>query len=224
MTDLTPLLYTLAVVIAVKLTPLRPLLGWVETYFHELSHGLACLLTFGSVRRIELNLDGSGVCTTQGGWRFFILLAGYAGAVVWGTLIYVAGWSMDAFGVEYLLHGLAILVAVSVFFWARDFITIFVLLCLAGLFIAPTLLHNVEILPQIVEVLGLATVLNALRAPLDLIDGRHVGDGAMLANMTLIPEFIWVLLWLTFGLFACTIIVELHHPLGLLNLWWEYNV
>jgi len=39
---------------------------WFETYFHELSHGIAALLTSGSVDRLELNFDGSGTIWFSG--------------------------------------------------------------------------------------------------------------------------------------------------------------
>jgi len=47
----------------------KPLLNlpflWSETFFHEISHGLAALLTGGTIHNIALNFNGSGVCTTN---------------------------------------------------------------------------------------------------------------------------------------------------------------
>ncbi|NBV54813.1 MAG: hypothetical protein EBR79_03775, partial [Proteobacteria bacterium] len=92
----------LIVAMALSKSPLGWPLKWAETFYHELSHGLACILTGGRVRRIELNLNGSGVCTTQGGWRLPILLAGYTGAALWGGVLYCAGWYL---GVTNGAHG-----------------------------------------------------------------------------------------------------------------------
>jgi len=39
----------------------------------------------------------------------------------------------------------------------------------------------------------------ALIAPTHLIDGKHVGDGADLADITFIPEIVWVAFWLIFA-------------------------
>ncbi|NRA83322.1 MAG: hypothetical protein HRU22_05960 [Gammaproteobacteria bacterium] len=42
---------------------------------------------------------------------------------------------------------------------------------------------------------------NAVKSPLYLIDGQSRGDGALLASLSAIPEFIWVLIWLSLGLY-----------------------
>ena len=38
-------------------------------------------------------------------------------------------------------------------------------------------------------------MLDAIRSPLYLLDGRDLGDGATLASLTLLPEIFWVVLW-----------------------------
>ena len=56
-------------------------------------------------------------------------------------------------------------------------------------------------------------LLNAIRAPLYLIDGQHVGDGAQLADLFLIvPEIIWVALWFAFGLALLAVCLWLTLP------------
>ena len=62
--------------------------NWLESFFHELSHGLAAIITGGKILQIELFSNGAGLCTTQGGIAFIIAFSGYAGAVGWGVLIY----------------------------------------------------------------------------------------------------------------------------------------
>ena len=63
---------------------------WVQTFFHEISHGVAALITGGGIVRIELDLIGSGVCYTQGGVRFIVSIAGYAGAALSGMMFYLS--------------------------------------------------------------------------------------------------------------------------------------
>ena len=45
-------------------------------------------------------------------------------------------------------------------------------------------------------------MVNALHAPLHLIDGKHEGDGAMLADRLLLPEGVWIALWLVIAIAA----------------------
>ena len=51
-------------------------------------------------------------------------------------------------------------------------------------------------------------VLNAIRSPLDLLDGRDIGDGFALSEITFIPEVIWVMAWC---LIACSCLYLLYN-------------
>ncbi|HYL98060.1 MAG TPA: M50 family metallopeptidase [Blastocatellia bacterium] len=57
------------------------------TLIHESGHALAALITFGSVQRITLDWNGSGLTWTNGGIRLFVSSAGYMGATVYGALL-----------------------------------------------------------------------------------------------------------------------------------------
>lgn len=176
-------------------------LKWAETFYHELSHGIACILTGGKIVRIDLRFDGSGLCTTRGGWSVPILLAGYAGAALWGGALYMGGWMLGEQGVTlWLKIELAVLVVVFVL-WARDWRTWLILLMIGGIYgLAMTKVSSFY-LPVFLQFAGLYVLLNAIRAPLFLIDGQHVGDGAALADIfRVVPEGFWILLWLVFAL------------------------
>lgn len=190
---------TLAIIIS--RTPLRYPFQWMETFFHELSHGLACILTFGRIHRIKLELNGSGVCSTYGGWRIPILLAGYAGAVTWGAVIYLAGWSLSTSDDVFLLYLLIGVLGVSTLFWVRNLTTLFIIGIMGLVFWLPTLVPETKIPAYAIEFYGIYVVQSAISAPLNLIDGKHVGDGADLADITLIlPEGVWIALWFIYAL------------------------
>ncbi|HOY68068.1 MAG TPA: M50 family metallopeptidase [Candidatus Ozemobacteraceae bacterium] len=59
----------------------------LTVFFHELSHGLAAVLTGGSIESITLSANEGGVCATRGGSWWLILTAGYLGSLVWGSLL-----------------------------------------------------------------------------------------------------------------------------------------
>jgi len=192
----------LFIAILIKQLPLVSIpFNWLESYFHEVSHGIAAILTGGNVLRIQLFANGAGLCTTQGGIGFIITFAGYAGASLWGWGIYkLAGAHQKvAQGFSVLIF---ILLISSLVFWGRDVLTWIILGVLAALFLLTIKLQKLHYLQRLMQLFGLLILLNSLSSPSYLLDGRHLGDGAALASMTFIPEIIWVLIWFLIALFA----------------------
>ncbi|MBA6225166.1 M50 family metallopeptidase [Colwellia sp. MB02u-18] len=174
---------------------------WLESYFHEISHGLTALLTGGSIVQIQLFPNGAGLCTTRGGSAFFISLMGYGGAILWGSLIYYLASShrKTAQIFSILLIGL---LASSILLWVRDLLTLFIVVVLLMLVIAQLKYSSQKHLQTLLQLTGLLVLINSLMSPLYLLDGQAKGDGAALANMTFIPEIIWVVIWFSAALFA----------------------
>ena len=73
---LVPLLLALLVYAFWSTLAVWPLRLFV-VLLHEVSHGLAALLTGGRIVAIELSPREGGLCTTAGGWPFVISSAGY---------------------------------------------------------------------------------------------------------------------------------------------------
>ncbi len=71
-------------------TPVVYPLKILVVFFHEISHGLASILTGGKMITIELSHHQGGACMTLGGNRFIILSAGYLGSLLWGGIILTA--------------------------------------------------------------------------------------------------------------------------------------
>ncbi|QOL24635.1 M50 family metallopeptidase [Thalassotalea sp. LPB0316] len=175
--------------------------NWLESYFHELSHGLAAILTGGRIVQIELFTNGAGLCTTQGGIRFVVSFMGYLGATLFGMLIYqVSGQTLVK--AKVVCGGLISLLVITLFLWTRDLLTAVILLILIGLFLAKWQIKHTYSLNILLKFTGIIVLLNSVYSPLYLIDGRHMGDGATLASLTFIPELIWVALWTSLGLLA----------------------
>lgn len=167
---------------------------WLESYFHEISHGLAAIVTGGRIVRIELFANGAGLCTTIGGVRFVVAFMGYAGATLWGVLLYALGSSSKKIAI--LGNGLVlILLALTLLLWVQDLRTSIIIGSLVLLFVIKLKFGQLLALPTIFRLTGLLVLLNSMYSPLYLLDGRSLGDGATLAQITLIPELIWVLVW-----------------------------
>ncbi|WP_394392670.1 M50 family metallopeptidase [Shewanella woodyi] len=177
---------------------------WLESYFHELSHGLASLLTGGSVSHIQLFPNGAGLCFTQGGWPIAIGFSGYFGAALWGYLIFILATWPKGIRVSFAFLGSA--VVLTTLLWGRDLLTISILACLAVLFLLPLKLNNNRFMDSGLRVMALMIMLNALASPTVLLGLSGEGDASMLASQTWIPAWIWVFVWLVISalmIFLC---------------------
>ncbi|MCH2037496.1 MAG: M50 family metallopeptidase [Rickettsiales bacterium] len=203
------------VVFAAFIVSFIPFVGipflWMMTFFHEISHGLAALVTGGSVKRIELNLDGSGLCVYAGGIRFIVAIAGYLGAVLCGMAIYMSASSMDKKRADHIAIFLTVLVVVSAVLWARDLVTWIIMIIMSVVLISVVKLKNSVIDQFLMKFIGIYVLLDAVRAPLHLLDGRSIGDGADLAEITFIPEIVWVIFWLSCGLYGLYFLWKKYH-------------
>lgn len=181
--------------------------NWLESYFHELSHGLAAVITGGSIVKIELFPNGAGLCTTLGGSRFFTAFMGYTGAALWGAMI----CSLSAIHqrlTQVFTTLLLALLAISCLLWGRDLLTFIIIGSLIALFALKFKFLQSKWYNVGVQLVGLTVLLNALMSPFYLIDGRNKGDGATLANLTFIPELVWVFIWAAFALFLLYLLAK----------------
>ena len=59
--------------------------------------------------------------------------------------------------------------------------------------------RQLNVLQLLMKFFGLSILLNSLFSPTYLLDGRNLGDGAALAEITFVPEFVWVIIWFSFS-------------------------
>lgn len=175
---------------------------WMQTFFHEISHGLAALLTGGKPLSIELHWRGSGVCYSVGGIRFIVAFAGYAGAVLWGTLLYLAVDKMHRKFSDEASYLMALTIIVAGAFLARDVMTIVIMTVMAGTFFLFARKKDSMLVKIFLQIAAMFLLLDAIKSPLHLLDGRHIGDGATLADITGAPEIFWAGLWFALGCYA----------------------
>ncbi len=174
--------------------------SWMQTFFHEISHGLIAIITGGEIISIQLNLDGSGLCVSRGGWLFLITISGYFGAILWGALIHIIVSAMkdkNAFLIALLIIGL---ISISLLLWVRDFTTFLVLGITLIPFIIALRSRSYLIERYFLQFSGIYILLDAIKTPINLLFIQNRGDDAALADMTGIPQIFWVCLWMGTGL------------------------
>jgi len=198
-------LYIISAIILLQIPIISVPFKWLESYFHEISHGLSALLSGGSIIKIELFPNGAGLCTTRGGSVLLISFMGYAGAILWGSLIYSIA-SINRKVAKNFSALIMLLIITSLIFWVRDVLTFIIVSIVLGLFFIQFKLPNSAHLQKILKLTGMMVLLNSLLSPLYLLDGRSLGDGARLANITFIPELIWVIIWSISAVYALIIL------------------
>ncbi|MDG1750236.1 MAG: M50 family metallopeptidase [Thalassotalea sp.] len=192
-------LILLAAVILVEIPFVSLPFKWFESYFHEISHGLAAILTGGSIINIQLFPNGAGLCTTQGGSRFIVSFFGYAGAVYWGVAIYYFA-SVHKRVAQIFSAVIIVLLLSTIIFWIRDILSFVIMAVLLAITLIKFKLQNLRYFQIMLQLIGATILLNSIKSPWYLVDGRSLGDGATLANLTAIPEFVWVCIWFALGI------------------------
>lgn len=94
---------------------------------HEISHGIAAVLTGGKIVSIEIFENLGGQCLTSGGVSFVVASAGYLGSLCFGSLLFLSAynkkienWSTYSiafilifFAANYMVGSIGILLALS---------------------------------------------------------------------------------------------------------------
>lgn len=164
-------------------------------FLHEISHGLAAVLTGGSIVSIGLSFDEGGVCLTRGGWPFLILNAGYLGSLLFGALFLLLGGRRTRARSVIAAMGLFTLFATlayvrTLFGFLYGLAAGIVLLAVAS-----------RLRPAVSEVLlaaiGTTSCLYAVWDVASDVLLRHSGasDAAALARLTGVPAVAWGLAW-----------------------------
>lgn len=115
----------------------------LAVFVHEMGHATACWMTCGSVKAIEVYGNEGGVTKYVGGWRWFIIPAGYVGGAFWGAFFVVLSGNRWASLVAAILFCLAM--SVSLFFSPNKtmvFLNLgFILLTVAFILIDQLVIH-----------------------------------------------------------------------------------
>lgn len=176
---------------------------------HELSHGLAAVLTGGRIVSIELSADQGGLCTTQGGWTFIVLSAGYLGSMLWGGLILLAAarTKLDKFISMFI--GVAV-VAITLLFIRSSFGFIFGLIFGAALFAIGKFMSE-KVNDFLLRYIGLTSMLYAVFDIKDDLITRTVAesDASVIAQHYFGSSLMWGIAWIALALFGAYFFIRL---------------
>jgi hypothetical protein len=169
-----------------------------NTFVHELSHGLAAIVTGGGFNRFVVRPDLSGTAWSVGGIQWIIVSAGYIGSAIFGGILTIlAAWGTPARSVLFWLGvalGLLCLLFVRNLFGIVSGFGLAAGLMLAGRRLGPLWADGLLLL------LAVQAMLNSLDSMFDLIGfslalGSPRTDAQIMQGATGIPAIFWALLW-----------------------------
>lgn len=176
-----------------------------NTYIHELSHGIANIMTGGQIDYIGVNPDGSGVTWSRGGSTLITASAGYVGSSLVGGLILRLSTQRDA--ATKILFGLGVIFALALVLVVRGNLVGW----LVGAAWAVALIIMSKKLNPVgaafaVRFLGITLCLTSIQAVLDLIlltrEGTAMTDAHIMSEITLLPPGVFAIFWAMFSVVA----------------------
>ncbi len=192
----------------------------LATWFHEMGHGIAAMLSGRGFERLQIFADGSGVAETMGpvdGYRLIdalIAASGPLGPAIAGALLIVASRSPDA--TRNALAGLGAALILSTAIWVRSLTGWLVLPALGVAIVVLALRGSVPWQSFFIQLLGVQACISVWRQFDYLFSpGGNVGgqlqrsDTGAIADVLLLPYWFWgaiisaailALLWWSFRL------------------------
>jgi hypothetical protein len=184
-----------------------PILRWFlypfqlfTTLVHELSHGLAALLTGGRFLQFTIASDSSGLATSAGGWRWVVIPAGYLGAALFGGLLLLLTNRSQPRGRRLLALGLGLFFVLVTLLFARGLTAIIVSGVTAAGLLALGVYGPTLWLTFGLNLLAIQCSLNALDSLTGLVRISSSPfmartDAQSMAALTHIPAIVWAVIW-----------------------------
>jgi Peptidase M50B-like len=159
------------------------------TYLHEFGHAFAALISGGKPLSVQVNRDGSGLTTTQGGWENLILMGGYLGSIIFGNVMLAVSVRHPRVS-KFLLKLLAVSMAVTAVVWHSTFETSGMLIAFAAIiyYVCEKTVHHSEIL-MLLGILCIAYILQDFRV------GPSSDIQKFASNTFINSPTVWMFIW-----------------------------
>jgi hypothetical protein len=167
-------------------------------FLHEISHGIAAVLTGGEIVSIAMS-EAGGVCYTRGGWRLLILNAGYLGSLLWGALFLLVGARRTrARPVVAVIGAFTLLITLG---YVRTWFG-FLYGLAAGIVLVVVAAKTKPVVSEtLLAAIGATSVLYAVWDAAADVLFVHSGqsDASVLARLTPVPAIVWGVAWIAFS-------------------------
>lgn len=175
---------------------------------HELSHGIATIITGGKI--LELNIDSSlsGKCITQDDNQLLIASFGYPGSFIFGSLIFYSTYNKN------IKTFLILFISIIIFLFAVNtikdqyysFISIlfgFILLVITKYL--PDFISNL-----ILRLIGLISCLYVIYdIKEDVFNNKNfLSDAALISELSGLPSTLWGFIWIFISLIGMFFLIK----------------
>ena len=157
-------------------------------FFHELGHAVMALITNGHVYSLTVNLDGSGVTNTIGGYRPLIIMGGYIGSCFFSNLLVRLSLTKNSSLVCIIL---SIVMGICNVFWATSLISSIILLFYIIIFVIFSWIPQVASI--FLQFIGISCVIHILQ---DFRVGPSGDLDQFEQCVGIFPKFVWMYIWL----------------------------
>ena len=183
--------------------------------FHEISHGIAAVVSGGKIIGIEVNYALGGKCIITGGSDILIASTGYIGSLIFGTLLFLSAYDhKNNLILTTILAGILIIFTANYIRGTEGIL--FTLTVAVILLLSPRIL-NKTINSYLMKILGLISCFYAIiDIKEDLLTLTYrLTDAQILADITGIPAIIWGLSWFLISLAVVYFIIRYSYKKGL---------
>lgn len=170
----------------------------IEVFFHEASHGLVAIATGQHITALSLSWNGSGYVIYEESSRLSMAITaffGYAGASIWGYLIYRSSLKSKKIN-RFLL----MLFCLSFLYFSADIKTVIILSLIIVIFFISWSLDKVG--PYLLRFIGIFIMVSAIFSPTYLLNHSEYGDHMIMQSYTDIPSILWIAIWFFLSLFC----------------------
>ena len=182
---------------------------------HEISHGIAALISGGEVISLDIGFNLGGKCTTQDGAQMLIASSGYLGSFIFGAIIFSSAY-IKRYG-NWLLGFLAAIVLIFVTNLSQNmnfnlivFLSV-IIISLTKIF-APQIISN-----YLIKTIGL---ISCFYVAIDIIEdvlsqNQLVSDATILAGVSGISEVVWGIIWLAVTITGIVFLLRFGYQKGI---------
>lgn len=182
---------------------------------HEISHGIAAILTGGKIISMEINLNLGGKLESEGGIPFIIASAGYIGSFIFGAALFYSAYNKN--------HGVTIISSISIIILLfavnviEDFRLSLISILSASLLFIISKFSPDKISSYIFKMIGLISCLYVLFDIKEdiLSDSSINSDASVISEISGIPENVWGFIWLLISIVGIILLLRYSYKKGI---------